>query len=137
MRTYTELLTLGTFEERFEYLKTSSTIGVETFGGDRYLNQIFYNSPEWKAFRRKIAIRDKGCDLAFPERPIFGDKAVVHHLNPISVDDVVGRSFVLFDPENVVLVSAATHRALHYGDESLLIRSKPIERAPNDTCPWR
>lgn len=137
MKTYTELCSLNSFEERFAYLKLGGPIGVETFGSDRYLNQSFYNSPEWRSFRRKIILRDKACDMAFWERELAGGIAVVHHIIPITVEDVLNRSYHLFDPENVVTVSGLTHRAIHYGDASLLLQSKPIERAPNDTCPWR
>lgn len=139
MKTYTELITLPTFEERFEYLKLSSGVGIETFGHDRYLNQLFYNTPEWKRIRREVIIRDTTdcpCDLAHPDRPLFG-AIYVHHINPITVEDVVNRSSSLFDLDNLVIVSFNTHQAIHYGDKNLLIPSKPVERKPFDQCPWR
>lgn len=139
MKTYTELITLPTFEERFEYLKLSSGVGIETFGHDRYLNQLFYNTPEWKRIRREVIIRDTidcPCDLAHPDRPLLG-AVYVHHINPISVEDVVNRSSSLFDLDNLVIVSFNTHQAIHYGDKNLLIPSKPVERKPFDQCPWR
>ena len=135
IRTYSELITLPTFEERYRYLKLGGKIGVETFGYDRYLNQILYNSPEWKTFRHKIIIRDNGCDLAMEGFEIYG-MILVHHINPISVEDVLRRDPKIFDPENVVSTVLNTHNAIHYGDESLLLLA-PKTRTPNDTCPWR
>lgn len=135
IRTYSELITLSTFEERYRYLKLGGKIGVETFGYDRYLNQILYNSPEWKTFRHKMIIRDNGCDLAMEGFEIHG-MILLHHINPISVEDVLRRDPKIFDPENVVSTVLNTHNAIHYGDESLLILS-PTLRVANDTCPWR
>lgn len=136
IRSYSELITLPTFIERFEYLKLNGEVGKETFGFDRWLNQIFYSSKEWKDFRRDIIIRDMGCDLGIEDREIRG-LIFIHHLNPISIDDIRNRRIeVLLNPENVICVSMVTHNAIHYGDESLLI-SEPIERTRNDTCPWR
>ena len=134
-RTYSELITLPTFEERYRYLKLGGKIGVETFGYDRYLNQMLYNSPEWKTFRHNIIIRDNGCDLAMEGFEIYG-MILVHHINPISVEDVLRRDPKIFDPENVVSTVLNTHNAIHYGDESLLMLS-PKPRVANDTCPWR
>ena len=136
IRTYSELITIPTFEERFDYLKLNGLIGMETFGSDRYLNQALYRSPEWKAFRNRIVIRDNGCDLAFQDRGIYGN-ILIHHLNPITAEDILSRSPVLFDPNNVVCVCLNTHNAIHYGDASLLVPSNPTERTPNDTCPWK
>ncbi len=136
-RTYTELVSIPSFEERFEYAKIGGTIGAETFGYDRYLNQLFYRSPEWRKFRQTIIARDLACDLAFPEFEIAGQFVVVHHLNPITIEDLGNRSQNLFDPDNAVCVSELTHKAIHYGDLSLLPIRKPVERMPNDTCPWR
>lgn len=136
IRTYSELITIPTFEERFDYLKLNGLIGMETFGSDRYLNQALYRSPEWKAFRNRIVIRDNGCDLAFQDRGIYGN-IIIHHLNPITVEDILSRSPALFDPNNVVCVCLSTHNAIHYGDASLLVPSNPTERTPNDTCPWK
>ena len=137
LRTYSELIRIPSFEDRFEYAKLGGAIGAETFGYDRYLNQIFYRSKEWRQFRHSIIIRDQGCDLAHEDREIHGRIIVVHHLNPITVEDVLSRSPALFDPENVVAIDEITHKAVHYGDYSLIIPSKLIERKPFDTCPWR
>lgn len=136
MKTYSECIALPTFEERFEYLKLSGGVGMETFGSSRYLNQIFYGTPEWKRARRDVIARDEGCDLAHPDRPI-NTKIYVHHINPITVDDILQRRDFLFDPENLISISFNTHNAVHYGDASLLIPSKPIERKPFDQAPWR
>lgn len=136
-KSYTEALSISDYLERFEYLKIGGQIGITTFGSDRYLNQIFYRSPEWKRFRREIILRDKACDLAYEGLEIFGIPLIVHHINPITVDDVLRRSASLFDPENVITVADYTHKAIHYGDASLLPHIKPVERAPNDMCPWR
>lgn len=135
IKTYSELITLPTFEERYRYLKLGGKIGVETFGYDRYLNQILYNSPEWKRFRDKMIIRDNGCDLALEGFEIHG-MILLHHINPISVEDVLRRDPKIFDPENVVSTILNTHNAIHYGDESLLMLA-PKPRVANDTCPWR
>ena len=134
-RTYSELITLPTFEDRYKYLRLGGKVGDSTFGYERYLNQVFYESKEWKAFRRSIIIRDKGCDLGILGREISG-LIVIHHINPIRVDDILQRRDCLLDPENVICVTPNTHNAIHYGDESLLIKA-PIERSKNDTCPWR
>lgn len=135
MKTYSELITLPTFEERFEYLKLNGRVGQDTFGFDRYLNQMFYNTPEWKRFRDSIILRDNGCDLAIPDREIFG-RIYIHHLNPLTKEDILNRAEVLFDPENVICMSFDTHNAVHFGDIDLLPRD-PIVRTKNDTCPWR
>lgn len=137
MKTYSELITLPTFEERYEYLKIGGAVGKETFGYDRYLNQILYTSDEWRKFRRDIIVRDNGCDLACPGFDIpEGVKILIHHINPITVEDVLNRDPKIFDPENVVATTLNTHNAIHYGDESLLTLA-PLERSKNDTCPWR
>lgn len=135
IKTYSELITIPTFLERFEYLKIGGRIGEETFGYDRYLNQIFYTSNEWRTFRRDMIIRDNGCDLVMSDREISG-QIILHHINPITVEDVLNRAPCLFDPENVVCVTPNTHRAIHYGDKHLLV-SDPIIRYKNDTCPWK
>ena len=135
IKTYSELIAFPTYEERFRYLQLKGAVGKDTFGYDRYLNQILYNSQEWKHFRDKIIIRDNGCDLACEGYDIHG-RILVHHINPIRVDDVVNRNPIVFDPENVVCVTHNTHNAIHYGDESLLILA-PVERTKNDTCPWK
>lgn len=134
-RSYSELITIPTYEDRFHYLQLNGAVGKDTFGYDRYLNQILYNSTEWKHFRDKAIIRDNGCDLAFEGYDIHG-RILVHHINPITVDDVVNRNPIVFDPENVICVTHNTHNAIHYGDESLLITA-PVERTKYDTCPWK
>lgn len=135
IRTYSELITIPTFEERFEYLQLKGSVGKDTFGYDRYLNQVLYRSPEWKRLRNQIIIRDGGCDLACDGYDIYG-KVLIHHLNPITVEDVLTRSRKVFDPDNLVCVSHSTHNAIHYGDVDLLVTG-PIIRTKNDTCPWR
>ena len=138
IRTYSELITIPTFEDRFQYLKLGGRVGEETFGFDRYLNQIFYTSGEWRDVRNHVIVRDHGCDLAMLDREIpDGVKILVHHMNPITVDDILRRSEYLLDPEFLISTIKLTHDAIHYGDESLLMLSAPIERRPNDTCPWR
>lgn len=136
MRTYSELITLPTFEERFQYLKLDGRVGEDTFGFDRYLNQRFYRSEEWKQVRREVIIRDNGCDLAIPDREIFG-RIIVHHMNPISVSDIDGNEKYILDPEYLITTFKLTHDAIHYGDESILTEYEPIIRTQNDTCPWR
>ena len=135
IRTYSELITIPTFEERFEYLQLKGSVGKDTFGYDRYLNQVLYRSPEWKRLRNQIIIRDGGCDLACDGYDIY-NKVLIHHLNPITVEDVLARSRKVFDPDNLVCVSHNTHNAIHYGDVDLLVTG-PIIRTKNDTCPWR
>lgn len=135
IRTYTELILLPTLDERFEYLKLSGTIGVETFGFDRYLNQKFYNSREWKDVRDYVIARDLGCDLGVAGHDIHG-KIYVHHMNPIIVKDIVEVSRMILDPEYLITTSLTTHNAIHYGDESQIL-SAPLERRKNDTCPWK
>ena len=135
IRTYSELITIPTFEERFEYLQLKGSVGKDTFGYDRYLNQVLYRSPEWKRLRNQIIIRDGGCDLACDGYDIYG-KVLIHHLNPITVEDVLARSRKVFDPDNLVCVSHSAHNAIHYGDVDLLVTG-PIIRTKNDTCPWR
>lgn len=135
IKTYSELITFSTFEERFEYLQLKGIVGQETFGFDRYLNQILYNSKEWKHLRNEIIVRDNGCDLALDGFEIHG-RILIHHINPITIDDVIKRREMVFDPENLICVTHNTHNAIHYGDKSLLITG-PIERRANDTCPWK
>ena len=134
-KSYLEMIQLPTFEERYEYLKLGGVIGEETFGYDRYLNQVLYRSSEWKCFRRDIILRDNGCDLACDGYDIIG-KILIHHINPITIDDIMNRSSCLFDPNNVISTSLNTHNAIHYGDAELLMTG-PIERTKNDTCPWK
>lgn len=135
IKTYSELITLPTFEERFRYLKLDGIVGKETFGYDRYLNQILYSSGEWKRFRNCIIVRDNGCDLGCDGYDIF-ERALVHHINPVTVEDILDRNPIVFDPENVITTTHNTHQAIHYSDEGLLIRA-PTERTRNDTCPWK
>ena len=135
IKTYSELIAIPTFLERYRYLKIGGRIGEETFGYDRYLNQTLYRSPEWKRFRRDMILRDNGLDLACDGYEIY-EKILVHHIDPITPRDVIRRDPKIFDPENVVCVSLNTHNAIHYGDESLLMLD-PIVRTKNDTCPWK
>lgn len=132
---YSELIRIPTFIERFRYLKIGGAVGRDTFGHDRYLNQLLYQSDEWKACRRDIIIRDGACDLACEgfDVPV---RILIHHLNPITVEDVLYRRDCVFDPENLIVTSHNTHNAIHYGDESLLMVG-PVVRRRNDTCPWR
>lgn len=135
VRTYSELISLPTFEERFRYLKLGGKLGESTFGFQRWLNQEFYHSPEWLSFRDKVILRDNGCDLGIAGHEIFGS-ALIHHLNPITYEDIVNRNACIFDLNNVICTQLITHNAIHYGDEKLII-SAPIQRSRNDTCPWR
>lgn len=132
---YSELILLKNFEDRFEYLKIKGYVGEITHGGHRYLNQQLYSSPRWQRLRKQIIVRDGGCDLACPDRPIHG-KIVIHHINPISVDDLIRQAGIIFDPENLITVSYNTHEAIHYGDIDLIPKDY-IPRTENDTCPWR
>lgn len=135
IRTYSELIKITDYYDRFEYLKIGGKIGFETFGYDRYLNQILYTSPEWRKFRNAIIIRDNGCDMAMPGFEIY-DRLTVHHLNALTKEDILNRDPKIFDPENVVCVSHNTHMAIHYGSRDLL--PQPIiVRTQNDTCPWK
>ena len=135
IRTYSELITLPTFEERFEYLRLDGEIGLQTFGFDRYMNQIFYQSYQWKRIRDEVIIRDNGCDLGIEGFEI-NKRIMIHHMNSISIDDIEKQSDFLLNPEFLICTSHNTHNAIHYGDEKLLITT-PIERTKNDTCPWR
>lgn len=135
IRTYSELSQLKTFRERYEYLRLNGKVGEETFGFDRYLNQIFYKSDEWKAIRDFVIVRDNGCNLGVEGYDIHG-KILIHHMNPILVEDILKRSDFLLNPDYLITTVLSTHNAIHYGDDSLLI-TLPIERTRNDTCPWR
>lgn len=135
IKTYSQLIRLPTFEDRFEYLKLKGSVGKDTFGHDRYLNQVFYSSMEWRQLRDEIIIRDNGCDLGIEGREI-GGKVYIHHLNPLGANDILTHSEYLVNPEYLICVSFETHNAIHYGDINLLPRD-PIERKRNDTCPWR
>lgn len=126
---------LPTFKERFEYLKLSGRVGEETFGFDRWLNQKFYRSAEWKHIRDQVIIRDNGCDLGVEGREIYG-KILIHHMNPITKKDILDRTDLLLNPMYLISVTKQTHDAIHYSDESILMND-PIVRSRNDTCPWR
>lgn len=136
IRTYSEMIALPTYEERYEYLRLGGRVGEDTFGFDRYLNQVFYRSQRWKSVRDKIIIRDHGCDLAMKGYEIDGQKIIIHHMNPLVLRDIVDETEFLLDPEYLVCVTHNTHNAIHYGDKNLLITAPP-ERRPNDMCPWR
>lgn len=133
---YSEMTSMSTYEERFNYLKLGGAVGRDTFGFDRYLNQQFYRSKEWKDLRDQIIIRDNACDLGVPGHEIAG-KIYIHHLNPLTPEDITNSSSKLFDPDNLICVSAETHNAIHYGDGSIIERNKIVERTPGDTCPWK
>lgn len=136
IKTYSELITIERFKDRFEYLKIGNDVGKKTFGGHRYLNQYLYNCREWKSIRQKVVIRDWGCDLAHKDHPISGKMVLVHHINPITIEDILNRNPCVFDLENLISTEFNTHNAIHYGDASLL-PEKFIERKKDDTCPWR
>ena len=135
IRTYSELITLPTFEERFKYLKLNGQVGESTFGFDRYMNQVFYRSQKWKSIRDFVIIRDRGCDLGVEGYDIHG-KIIIHHMNPLSMRDIETESEFLLNPDFLICTTHNTHNAIHYGDENLLVTA-PIERTKNDTCPWR
>lgn len=132
---YSELITIPTFEERYRYLRKSGIVGEETFGSHRYLNQTLYRSPEWRRVRNKVIVRDNGCDLGMEGYEIR-DRVYIHHINPISPQDILDRSPVIFDMDNLICVSFNTHQAIHYGDESLLPIISFTERMPGDTKLW-
>lgn len=135
IRTYSELITLPTFEERFKYLQLNGSVAKDTFGFYRCINQNFYRSAEWKRVRDFVILRDNGCDLADEGHVIYG-KIIIHHMNPITVRDITSVSDYLMNPEYLICTTHSTHNAIHYGDESLL-PMLPTERRKNDTCPWR
>lgn len=135
IRTYSQLKQLQTFEERYDYLKLGGVVGEDTFGFDRYLNQNFYRSREWKYVRDEVIMRDNGCDLGIDGHEIRG-KILIHHMNPITSEDIHRVSDYLLNPEYLICVTHRTHNAIHYGDERLIVTA-PIERTQNDTCPWR
>lgn len=136
MLTYSELITIPTFSERFKYLKLDGVVGKETFAFERYLNQVFYRSPEWRALRNHIVVRDNGCDLGVDGHEIFGRSIIIHHLNPITSYDINNRSNKLMDPENLICTSQMTHNAIHYGDESFLFINEVADRKDDDTKLW-
>lgn len=135
IRRYSELAELQTFEERYRYLRLSGAVGQDTFGFDRYLNQVFYRSQRWKKVRDEVIIRDQARDLGIEGREIYG-KIIIHHMNPLTVEDIERESEFLLNPEFLICTTHITHNAIHYGDEDLLIKL-PVERTRNDTCPWK
>lgn len=136
IRSYSELSKLETFEDRFNYLRLDGQVGRDTFGFDRIFNQQFYLSREWKRTRDHVIVRDNGCDLGVEGYEIHGQRIIIHHLNPISLEDIEKQTDFLLDPEYLITTIHSTHNAIHYGDENLLTRA-PVERQRNDTCPWR
>lgn len=132
---YSELISIPTFQERFEYLMIGGIVGNETFGGHRYLNQILYKTEDWKLARREVILRDDGYDLAHRDYPIFGN-IYIHHINPITIDDILNNRPCVFDLENLISTSLNTHNAVHYGNVNLL-PTDPFQRIKNDTCPWK
>lgn len=136
IRTYKEFSRLTTFEDRFNYLRLDGQVGKDTFGFDRIFNQRFYRSREWKACRDFVILRDNGCDLGVEGHEIYGQRIIIHHMNPISLDDIANSTDFLLNPEYLITTIHNTHNAIHYGDESLLITAT-IERSRNDTCPWK
>lgn len=134
IRTYNEVIRISDFVDRFHYLQLFGQVGIDTFGYDRYLNQMFYHDAAWKKARNEAIVRDRGCDLADQNRPIYRG-LIVHHINPIDRDDVINRDPKLFDLNNLICVSPITHRAIHYGDDSQLIK-EPGVRYKGDTCLW-
>ena len=135
IKTYSELIRLPTFEERYQYLRLRGKVGEDTFGFDRYLNQAFYKSDEWKNIRDIVILRDNGCDLGMPDREIR-ERILIHHMNPITKDDIINRTDFLLNPEYLICTIKNTHDAIHYGDENLLIKD-PVQRSRYDTCPWK
>ena len=136
IRTYSELMKLPTYEERLQYLMLNGRVGEDTFGSRRYLNQVFYRSYEWQKFRKEIILRDKGCDLGLEGYEILG-KIYIHHINPIYIKDIEEKDLdILLNPENAISVSFDTHQRIHYENMSV-VNNLPIERSPNDTCPWK
>ena len=135
-KSYHELITLPTFEERFEYLKLNAKVSEPTFGSKRYLNQLLYRSSIWRSLRNEIIIRDNACDLGDPLYDLGSQRAYIHHINPITIDDILSERSIVFDKDNLITCSFQTHNAIHYGNKDGL-PSLPTERRPNDTCPWR
>lgn len=135
MKSYNELLSLPTFAERLDYLATKSKVGKTTFGDNRYLNQLLYHDPEWRRIRNLVISRDRGCDMGLPDFPIF-ERAYIHHIDPITPEDILNRSSKVFDLENLICVSFDTHQMIHYGIHSDDAKT-PTIRTANDTCPWK
>ena len=135
-KSYEELIKIPTFEDRLAYLMLFGAVGKDTFGYDRYLNQILYKSAEWRRTRNQIILRDDGCDLAVDGYQI-PSRALIHHINPITVDDIIQRRDIVFDPNNLITTSLNTHEIIHYGSMGDIDMLRYVERTPNDTCPWR
>lgn len=135
-KSYSELITINNFRDRIIYLMLHGSVANETFGHERYLNQLLYKCPEWRSVRNKIIIRDNGCDLAFDGLDIYSG-ALVHHINPITVEDILQRNPIVFDPENLITTKLDTHNLIHYGSENDIINYTLTDRSPNDTCLWR
>lgn len=136
IKTYSELITISSFEDRFIYLRLYGSVAQETFGGRRRLNQMLYQCPEWKSVRNTVILRDDGCDLGHKDHPIPG-MIFVHHLNPLTPEDILNRDPKVFDLENLISVSFETHNGLHYGTDVFLKNFEFVERFKNDTCPWK
>lgn len=136
IKTYSDLIRFKTIYERFNYLKLNGKVGDETFGFDRYINQQFYRSEEWKRARRDVIIRDQGNEMGLDDYEISGP-IHIHHMNPITINDIIHRNDLLLNPEYLICVSDSMHKAIHYGDESILRKYELVIRRPNDTCPWR
>lgn len=137
LKTYDELIKFDTFEDRYNYLKLDGVPFKETFGYDRYLNQLLYESEEWRRVRTIVIVRDNGCDLGINDRPILDKYIIVHHMNPITKEDIINRNDIVFNPKYLISSSFSTHRNIHYPDENYISQQKPIERYPGDTCPWK
>lgn len=135
IKRYSELIRYDTFIDRYHYLNLVGQVGIETFGLDRYLNQTLYRSSRWRRTRNQVILRDNGCDLGMEGFDIF-DKIIVHHINPLTVQDIEEDVDEIYDPEFLICCSFDTHNAIHYGDERLLPQL-PVERRPGDTCPWK
>lgn len=136
IRTYSELSRLSSFEERFEYLKLNGSVARETFGVERYLNQVFYKSDEWLSIRDKVITRDSGCDLGILDREILGSSIIVHHMNVLTIEDIINKTDFLLNPEYLISTSHSTHNAIHYGNSDSL-KNFILDRKPNDMCPWK
>lgn len=137
MKSYKELITLQTYDERLKYLQLGGTVGFETFGPDRHLNQMLYSSPEWKRFRREVILRDKGCDLGLEGYDVH-ERLTVHHINPVTVEMIMNRDPLVFDLDNAISASDSTHKAIHYhSEEGTFVPLVPKERSPSDTSPWK
>ena len=136
IKTYSELTKLTSFEERLNYLRLYGNIGYETFGHDRYINQMFYKSREWEHIRHEVIVRDSCCDMALPGFEIYG-KVFIHHMNPLVINDIISSTENLLNPEYLITVSHSTHNLIHYGNDGSIKSSVIAERKPFDTCPWR